>query len=65
MSKKFEFRPLMGSFERKFQNDSWDIMQKALWVSGIRVVTKPTDEIREALSKIGMRYKDRTPDFDF
>lgn len=62
MATKFEFRPLMGTFERKFQNDAWNIIQRAMWASGIRIVAKPNEEIREALSQVGMLYKKRAVD---
>ena len=62
MATRFEFRPLMGTFEKKFQNDAWDIMQRAMWASGIRIVARPSAEIREALSQVGMMYKKRAID---
>jgi len=59
---KIVMRPLMGAFEKSFQDEAFNILQKGLLKSGIRIVITKSPEICETLSKIGMEYHCRVPD---
>lgn len=56
------FRPLVGMFEKQFQDEAFEILKRAMLDSHILIVPAKTEEMREAMSKIGMLYHSMVPE---
>ena len=59
---KSRFRPLGGMLEKQFQGEAFEILKRAMLDSQILIVPAKTEEMREAMSKIGMLYHSMVPE---
>lgn len=49
-------------FEKQFQDEAFEILKRAMLDSHILIVPAKTEEMREAMSKIGMLYHSMVPE---
>ena len=52
----------LSRFEKQFQDEAFEILKRAMLDSHILIVPAKTEEMREAMSKIGMLYHSMVPE---